>query len=256
MNQKGKIMFERIKISKINDHIWLLNDKNEATGYLVLGKEKALVIDTMMGYEDVYAVVRTLTNLPLIIVNTHGHSDHIYGNIYFKEVYIHPKDIELAKKEFEDPRFRAAVESHGLKPAEFREVGEGDLFDLGGLTLEVYETPGHTPGSIVLLDRADHILFTGDTIIEQTWMQLEESMPMETLLKSLNKIQKFRNQFDYVLTGHSRQIEDALLCEAHRTAVKEVCDGMTENDVIYEWFGGTCMAHPYGKEPRRIVYQL
>ena len=248
-------MFERIKINKINDHIWLLNDNNEATGYLVAGKEKALVIDTMIGSEAVHAVVRTLTDLPLVVVNTHGHCDHIYGNIYFKEAYIHPKDIELAKREFEDPRFQAAVEPLGLNPAAFREVVEGDVFDLGGLTLEVYETPGHTPGSIVLLDRADRILFSGDTIIEQTWMQLGESMPMEILLKSLDKVKKFSNQFDYVLTGHSRQIEAASLCEAQRIAVKEVCDGMTENDVIYEWLGGTCMAHPYGKEPRRIVYQ-
>ncbi len=248
-------MFERIKLSKVNDHIWLLNDKNEATGYLVAGKEQALVIDTMMGYEDVRAVAGTLTDLPVSVVNTHGHSDHIYGNIYFKEACINPKDMALAEREFADPRFRAATEPLGLKPAEFREVREGDVFDLGGLVLEVYETPGHTPGSIVLLDRADRILFTGDTIIEQTWMQLEESMPMEILLASLNKVQKFRGQFDYVLTGHSRHIENASLCEAHRIAVKEVCDGMTDNDVKYEWFGGSCMAHPYGAEPRRIVYQ-
>ncbi len=248
-------MFERIKISKVNAHIWLLNDNNEATGYLIAGKEKALVIDTMLGYEDVHAVVRMLTDLPLIVVNTHGHCDHIYGNIYFKEAYIHPKDIELSQREFADSRFQTAVEPLGLKPAEFCAVREGDVFDLGGLTLEVYETPGHTPGGIVLLDRADRILFTGDTIIEQTWMQLEESMPMEILLESLDKVQKIRSEFDYVLTGHSRQIEDASLCESHRIAVKEVCDGMTENDVRYEWFGGSCMAHPYGAEPRRIVYQ-
>lgn len=86
-------------------------------------------------------------------------------------------------------------------------------------------------------------------------MQLKESMPMEILLKSVDKVQKFRDQFDYVLTGHGRQLEDASLCEAHRNAVKEVCDGRTENDAPYEWFGGSCMAHPYGAEPRRIVYQ-
>lgn len=248
-------MFERIKITKINDHIWLLNANNEATGYLVVGNEKALIIDTMLGYEDVHAVARTLTELPLVVVNTHGHCDHIYGNIYFEKVYMHPADREVAKREFSDKRFVAAIESLGLKPAEFCNVREGDIFDLGGLSLEAYETPGHTPGGIVLLDQADRILFTGDTILEQTWMQLEESTSMETLLESLNKVQKFRGDFDYILTGHSRHIEDASLCEAHRMAVKEVCDGLTEHDVSYEWFGGNCMAHPYGPEPRRIVYQ-
>ena len=65
-------MFERIKTEKINDHIWLMNDNDEATGYLVTGTEKALVIDTMNGYEDVRKLAETLTDLPLIVVNTHG----------------------------------------------------------------------------------------------------------------------------------------------------------------------------------------
>lgn len=247
-------MSERIKISKINEHLWLLNDNNEATGYVIVGKNKALIIDTMMGYEDVHAVAGTLTDLPLTVVNTHGHGDHIYGNIYFEKAYIHPRDMELAKRELSNPKFVEAIESYGRKPAEFCEVKEGDTFDLGGLVLEVYETPGHTPGGIVLLDRADRILFTGDTIIEQTWMQMKESLPMEKLLESLDKVQKFRGDFDYVLTGHSRHIEDASLCEAHRKAVQEVCDGVNEHDVRYEWYGGVCMAHPYGREPRRIVY--
>lgn len=57
------------------------------------------------------------------------------------------------------------------------------------------------------------------------------------------------------LSDTAEKIEDVSLCEAHRIAVKEVCNGMTENDVRYEWFGGRCMAHPYRIEPRRIVYE-
>lgn len=247
-------MFERIKLSAINDHIWLFNDHDEATGYLITGAERALVIDTMNGYEDVHAVVRTLTDLPVMVINTHGHGDHVYGNIYFDTAYIHPADRKVAESAFAEPEFRAALAGTNLRPAEFRSVQEGDEIDLGGIRLEVFDTPGHTPGSIVLLDRKDRILFTGDTIIEQTWMQLRESMPMEVLLQSLDKVQKLRTEFDDVLTGHSRHIENASLCEAHRQAVWEVCQGKTENDERYTWFGGTCMAHPYGAEPRRIVY--
>ena len=71
--------------------------------------------------------------------------------------------------------------------AEFLTLTEGDVFDLGGLFLEVYELPGHTPGGIVLLDRKDRILFSGDSILEQTWMQLPECLPMEQFLASLDK---------------------------------------------------------------------
>ena len=141
------------------------------------------------------------------------------------------------------------------QPAEFLTVTEGDVFDLGGLALEVYELPGHTPGGIVLLDRKDRILFSGDSILEQTWMQLPECLPMEQFLASLDKIQKMRGEFDYLLTGHNLELVNASFCEVHRKAVWEVCVGIKDKDEPYSYFGGTCMAHPYGKEPRRIVYQ-
>lgn len=75
---------ERIKLQQLNDHIFSMDDAGEAVGYLVVGEKKALVIDTMNGYEDVKAVARSVTDLPLMVVNTHGHCDHIYGNIYFE----------------------------------------------------------------------------------------------------------------------------------------------------------------------------
>lgn len=64
-------MFERIKVKQLNDHIFLMDDNGDATGYLLVGSKKALVIDTMNGYENVYDVVRTMTDLPLMVVNTH-----------------------------------------------------------------------------------------------------------------------------------------------------------------------------------------
>ena len=52
----------------------------------------------------------------------------------------------------------------------------------------MYHIPGHTPGGICLLDRENRILFTGDSIIEQTWMQMKESLPIPVFFESLNKI--------------------------------------------------------------------
>ena len=98
-------LFKRLKIQRINDHIWLLNDHDEGTGYLVTGTDKALVIDTMYGQEDLKEAVKTLTDLPLMLVNTHGHFDHTYGNLYFDKAYIHPADIGIAEAYFKRCKF-------------------------------------------------------------------------------------------------------------------------------------------------------
>ena len=93
-------------------------------------------------------------------------------------------------------------------------------------------------------------------MIEQTWMQMEESLPMQVFLRSLESLEKIRGEFDHILTGHTRKYpEDASLCEAQRRAVEEVLAGKNEDDMPYEWYGGLAMAHPYGPEPRRIVYR-
>ncbi len=247
--------FKRLKAMQINDHIWLFNDNNEATGYLVTGSERAVIIDTMCGYENVRELAQSITELPLTVINTHGHPDHVYGNVYFEEAYIHPADIEIANKFYQHPEFQKAASSFGLKPAKFIPITEGEVINLGGIQLQVFELSGHTPGGIVLLDKNDRILFTGDSILAQTWMQVPEALPMKQFLSSLQKIQSIRSEFDYILTGHSREIEDASLYEHQIRAVQEVCEENNENDVEYTWFGGTCMAHPYGEEPRKIVYQ-
>ena len=161
---------ERIKLQQLNDHIFSMDDAGEAVGYLVVGEKKALVIDTMNGYEDVKAVARSVTDLPLMVVNTHGHCDHIYGNIYFEEAYLHPLDMELARQHSGFDGFVNRMKERGLCMPPFRPIAHGDVIDLGGLTLEVVHLPGHTQGSILLLLREDRVLFTGDAINTHLWM--------------------------------------------------------------------------------------
>lgn len=252
---KMEIQFRQPSIMQICDHIWLMNDNNEATGYVVAGNKYAAAIDTMIGLVNVEAEARKLTNLPLICVNTHGHCDHIGGNWSFDEVYINFADLPVAKEALSIPEIEAAKQQFGLKYPEFLPIDDGQVFDLGGVKLQAYYLPGHTAGEIVLLDRTDRILFTGDGVIEQIWMQLPESLPIKTQIQSMQRIQHLRNEFDTILTGHSRCPEKAELFDHLLLAAIDLENGNTAEDIEYQWFGGTCKAHPYGREPRRIVYQ-
>lgn len=125
--------FKRLKIQQINDHIWLLNDHDDGTGYLITGSDRALVIDTMYGLENLKEAVRTLTDLPLMLVNTHGHFDHTYGNLYFDKAYLHPADIGIAEAYFKADGFVQMMKETERKPAEFEPITEGTVIDLGGI---------------------------------------------------------------------------------------------------------------------------
>lgn len=71
---------------KLTEHVWLMDDQG-SSGYVVLGEKKALVVDTMNGSENVKEIVRTITGLPVMVINTHVHPDHIGGN-HFLMKYI------------------------------------------------------------------------------------------------------------------------------------------------------------------------
>jgi glyoxylase-like metal-dependent hydrolase (beta-lactamase superfamily II) len=120
----------------------------------------------MNGYNDLYQAVRELTDKPLTVVNTHGHPDHIYGNMFFQEAYLHPADRELARMFVEDPEYRKMLEERKKTFPPFRDILPGDVIDLGGRTLEVFGLPGHTPGGILLLLREDRILLRKRILVE------------------------------------------------------------------------------------------
>jgi glyoxylase-like metal-dependent hydrolase (beta-lactamase superfamily II) len=249
---KNQDKHKKIEVSQLSDNIWLMNDNGEATGYIVVGNDKAAVIDTMYGKENVQNVVRTVTELPLLVINTHGHLDHVYGNAYFDEVYIHPDDVSLAEESYRYPQYNKMRKK--LKDVTFKTTEEGDSFDLGGITLEVYDIPGHTQGGICILDREDRVLFTGDSINRHCWMQLDSCTSMEDFYLALQRLNIIRTDYDHILHGHAQGFEDASLYEEHMAAVKEVIDGTnTASDEDYEYFGGTCKIH-YSSENMGIVY--
>lgn len=123
--------------------------------YLVVGRTRALLVDTGMSRRNLRAFVARFTDLPVSVVNTHGHFDHTGGNGWFDEVSMHPRAVADAKRCFGDP-------SDFPLDYPISTVDEGHVFDLGDRTLEVLAIPAHNAGSIALLDRRERLLFTGD----------------------------------------------------------------------------------------------
>ena len=244
-------MEKKLSVREMCSGIFLMDEAHEATGYLVVGDREAYVIDTMMGYNDLNRAVREITDKPVNVINTHGHPDHIFGNVYFNRAYLHPADLELAQSFAEEPEFRKICEENHLAMPPFSEVREGDVFDLGGRHLEVYELPGHTPGGIVLLLREDRILFTGDSINHHLWMQLEGCTTMDTLVKNLDRIMFLEDKADRILHGHADDFDDISLMRCLRNGAEELAEGKTEQDLPYHYFGGEVRQHLFSCLPDR-----
>ena len=206
----------------IAPNTWAIDDNGMDVMYLITGTERALLIDTGMGFCDLAAEMHKLTDLPLMVVNTHGHIDHISGNGQFAQVYIAAADREfITDPQTDEDRVMIqqvffSGENPRTPPAEFdpdawgtKVAGEictirpGDIFDIGGRTLEALPIPGHTPGCMAFLDRQERLLFSGDAILAGVWMQLGESLPLHEYKQSLEPVWACRAAFDWIYSGHN-----------------------------------------------------
>jgi glyoxylase-like metal-dependent hydrolase (beta-lactamase superfamily II) len=183
-----------------------LGPGHSVDAWLVAGEKRALLIDALQFAEGVYPKIRELSSLPVDVLIAHGHGDHtgpVMGEV--KEaggkVYIHSADIPL-------------VTADGKYPAAFFEpLAEGQNFDLGGVILEPVLVPGHTPGSLVVLERRRQWLFSSDTIGSGPfWIQLPHSQPLHTIRDNLRALYEDVRRYPDLLIypGHRYQSPEPL----------------------------------------------
>jgi glyoxylase-like metal-dependent hydrolase (beta-lactamase superfamily II) len=213
--------FDVYKLMEGTYAIYEPNQFEEAISYLVLGEEKAALIDTGTGIGNIKEVVAGLTDLPVTVILTHEHYDHVAGAYRFDEVIMY--DNEEALKVVKAGRDNASLqrylegdylwkplpegfdpESWTIPPLEPTSLmKEGDVFDLGGRTLEAIYTPGHSPGQMCLLDRENRLLFTGDHFFPGPLYAHAPDVVLNDYIDSNDKLCARIDEFDFLLSGHN-----------------------------------------------------
>lgn len=178
------------QVIQIDENTWRIEEEG-VRFFLLAGTKEALIVDSGMMVKNAKEIAQGLTDLPLKLLNTHADRDHIAGNEAFETFYMHPSEYTNYHK--------TQKRSGTMDP-----IWDGDVIDLGNRPLEVITMPGHTPGSIALLDRNKRVLISGDPIQQNGRIYMFG--PQRDLLayyQSLKKILKYIDQFDMIYPSHA-----------------------------------------------------
>lgn len=216
--------------------------------FLVEGRDKALLIDTMTGLRGLPAFVTTLTDLPVEVALTHGHMDHAGGVFEFGRCYIHPADIPMldgrtlpARVGYvrgqlppgEAPEASAFVPDG---PVEFVPLKAGNKLDLGGRVLEVLHVPGHTRGSLCYLDTASGDFFAGDACNNNTLLMMDVSATIEEYLGALLALKERQGDIRRFYLFHGPSLQDKSCIDDNIQCCRDILAG-TDDRVPVDFLG-------------------
>jgi len=186
------------EVDGIGDGITIVGEpmhEENIKSYLVEGERDVAVIDTGLGVGDFAGAVRSLSAKAPIVLQTHGHWDHIGGSHAFERVLVHESEAYALRRGFPNVMYGPLFTPKRVKRAQLPEsfdpttaaippceptgtLDTGDTVDLGGRVLEVFHTPGHSQGGLSFLDRQTGILFAGDAVnYGGMWLFLPRSDP-------------------------------------------------------------------------------
>jgi len=186
--------------------------------YLLMGTERAVLIDTGLGVANIREVVERITSLPVMAVTTHVHWDHIGGHRYFKNIAVYDAEKEWLAGKFPIP-LQVVKQNLTCKPCEFPEgfrledytvfqgepdriLSDGERLELGGRDLFVVHTPGHSPGHCCFYEPERKYLYSGDLIYCGCLDAFYPTTDPQRFFQSVKKIRAFK--VNKILPGHHR----------------------------------------------------
>ena len=171
-----------LEILSINQDTYRIEDI-KSRFFLLIGEERALLIDSGRTTTNAKEIAEQLTNLPIELLNTHADFDHIAGNDAFSTAYMHPSEY-------------VNYYDNGQKHPQPTSVWDQEIIDLGNRELQIISIPGHTPGSIAILDRKYRVLYSGDSVQNGRIYMFGKYRNMVAYKQSLHKLVKYKDDFD------------------------------------------------------------
>src|SRR5216684_6438944 len=216
--------FEVYKIRPGVFAIYEAHQLEEVISYLIIGRDKALLFDTGMGISNIQAVVAELTKLPVTVLNSHTHNDHVGDNWRFSDVYGMDTDFTRANARGSKDDAQAELapdelcgslptgfdaKSYAVKPFHItHRLHDGDKIELGGRTLKVIGTPGHTPDEIALLDEKNGLLFTGDSFYLRPIYLYRPETDLDAYVASMQRLAAMAPRLHLLLPAHNTPVAD------------------------------------------------
>lgn len=212
MNMKYEFVHKQLSA-----RVTQITEASGVSAFLVTGTKAAALLDTCSGLKGLKETVEKLTPLPLTVILTHGHGDHAGSAADFETVYLHPADRELLKRHNLAMRMdyvKTMLGTDELSEEDFvpdaagpfEELKDGQIFDLGGIHLEIIHVPGHTKGSCCILLKEEAAILYGDACNGNTLVMDEASTDISTYRKSLEHLKTFDERYDTVYYSHGPAI--------------------------------------------------
>ena len=236
------------KTERLSERVTSISGLAGELCYLIEGDQEALLIDGLTGVGSLKTYLQQLTALPVKLALTHGHLDHTGAAWEYGSCFIHPADLPLmysSEHSGQEERLRYVLSRADrgaggdlptmedvipAHPIETIPLREGACFDLGGVCLEAIHVPGHTPGSLVFLDKGSRTLFSGDACNAYTLLAIPGGCTVEVYRDSLLHLKNWQQDFDVLYGGHNpnpvpnRIIDDAIsLCDRILAGTDDAC---------------------------------